>query len=75
MAAAAAEAPYNDAADAKLDIWKALADSVTNNKPVIVVFGANWCGDCKIRSFMRLVRRRIDTLDLWVVVFGWREME
>jgi thioredoxin 1 len=50
FAAAAAEMAYNDAADAKLDIKQALAQAVTNNKPVIVVFGANWCGDCKALS-------------------------
>jgi protein disulfide-isomerase len=44
-AAAAAEHPYNEAADAKRDIREALA--AATNTPVIVVFGANWCGDCK----------------------------
>jgi len=44
-AATAAEHPYNESADAKLDIRQALA--AATNTPVIVVFGANWCGDCK----------------------------
>jgi protein disulfide-isomerase len=44
-AARAAEHPYNESADAKLDIRQALVTAT--NTPVIVVFGANWCGDCK----------------------------
>ena len=44
-AATAAERPYNETADAKRDIREALAEAT--NTPVIVVFGANWCGDCK----------------------------
>jgi protein disulfide-isomerase len=43
--AVAAEHPYNETADAKRDIREALA--AATNTPVIVVFGANWCGDCK----------------------------
>lgn len=48
VAAAAADSPYNEAADAKLDIKQALTQAATANTPVIVVFGANWCGDCKM---------------------------
>jgi protein disulfide-isomerase len=44
-AASAADQPYNEAANAKLDIKQALATAT--NTPVIIVFGANWCGDCK----------------------------
>lgn len=46
-AAVAAEGPYNEAADAKLEIRQALSQSVATGTPVVVVFGANWCGDCK----------------------------
>ena len=48
VAAAAAENPYNETADAKLDIRQALTQASATNTPVIVVFGANWCGDCKM---------------------------
>jgi protein disulfide-isomerase len=44
MATAADAKPYNETADAKRDIQQAVASGKT---PVIVVFGANWCGDCK----------------------------
>jgi protein disulfide-isomerase len=48
VAATAADNPYNENADAKLDIKQALAEAATAKTPVIVVFGANWCSDCKM---------------------------
>jgi thioredoxin 1 len=48
VAAIAADNPYNESADAKLDIKQALALAATNQTPIIIVFGANWCGDCKM---------------------------
>ena len=48
VAAGAAEALYDETADARLDIRHALAAAATNQTPVIIVFGANWCGDCKM---------------------------
>ena len=47
-AATAAENPYDESADAKLDIKQALADAAKTNTSVIIVFGANWCGDCRM---------------------------
>jgi protein disulfide-isomerase len=47
-AALAADSPYNETADAKLEIKQALTQAVTAKTPVIVVFGANWCGDCQM---------------------------
>ncbi len=51
VAAAVADSPYNDAADARLDIQQALTQAATNHTSVIVVFGANWCGDCKMLDY------------------------
>jgi protein disulfide-isomerase len=48
--ARAAEQPYDESADAKLDIKQALAQATIAKTPVIVVFGANWCGDCQMLS-------------------------
>ena len=42
--AVAADNPYDETANAKLDITNALANAKT---PIILVFGANWCPDCK----------------------------
>lgn len=39
--------PYDEAADAKAEIQAALVQAQKSNVPVLVVFGANWCGDCK----------------------------
>ena len=47
-AAETAPGPYDEAADAKADIQTALAQAQAAKLPVLVVFGANWCGDCKM---------------------------
>lgn len=46
--AAAKEAPaYDEKADAKADLVKAIAKAKAGRKKVLVVFGANWCPDCR----------------------------
>ena len=44
----AADQPYDEGANAKAEITKALAQAKEAKVPVLVVFGANWCGDCKM---------------------------
>lgn len=39
---------YDEAADAKAAIRATLADAEKAKLPVLVVFGANWCGDCRM---------------------------
>ena len=48
VSAFAASGPYDEAADAKAQIKAALAEASQAKVPLLVVFGANWCGDCKI---------------------------
>ena len=44
----AADGPYDESADARLEVRRALADAASAGSSVLVVFGANWCPDCKI---------------------------
>ena len=46
--ALAATPVYDEAADARADIRSAQAQARQAGLPLIVVFGANWCGDCKV---------------------------
>lgn len=43
----AASLTYDEAADARADIRTALAQAQPSGQAVLLVFGANWCGDCK----------------------------
>ena len=44
---AAAPSPYDEKADAALDIQHALAAADRDHRKVLLVFGANWCSDCR----------------------------
>jgi thioredoxin 1 len=46
--AMAGDKPYDETADAKGQIKQALAEAATNQMPIILVFGANWCPDCLV---------------------------
>ena len=39
--------PYDPAADANADVQRALVASATTHRPILLVFGANWCEDCR----------------------------
>jgi thiol:disulfide interchange protein len=43
----AADAPYNTAANANADVQQALAQAKATHTPVLLIFGANWCEDCR----------------------------
>jgi protein disulfide-isomerase len=44
---AAEQPPYDEKADAHQQIAAAIAEASKAHKNVILVFGANWCGDCR----------------------------
>jgi thioredoxin 1 len=46
----AADAPYDESADAKAEVKLALSQAAKEKLPVLLVFGANWCADCKVLS-------------------------
>jgi thioredoxin 1 len=46
--AQAAPLPYDESADAKAGVQQALAASKADHRPVLVIFGANWCEDCRV---------------------------
>lgn len=43
----AAPLPYDETADAKADVERALGAAKSSGRPVLVIFGANWCPDCR----------------------------
>jgi thioredoxin len=45
--ALAAPWPYNEQADAVADVQHAIAAAQVDHKKVLLVFGANWCPDCR----------------------------
>ena len=50
LAAAAVQAatgPYDESADAKADVQRAFDTAAKTQRPVLVIFGANWCKDCR----------------------------
>jgi protein disulfide-isomerase len=47
MTVAAQQPPYDEKADARQQIAAAIAEASQAHKNVILVFGANWCPDCR----------------------------
>jgi thioredoxin 1 len=43
----AAPLPYDESADAKAAVQQALVAARSSQRPVLIVFGANWCQDCR----------------------------
>jgi thioredoxin 1 len=41
------ELPYDESANAAADLQRALAAAQVNHDDVLLVFGANWCPDCR----------------------------
>jgi len=47
LAASAVDAPYDEAANARADVQRALDAARTDHRQILLVFGANWCSDCR----------------------------
>ena len=43
----AADLPYDEGANAQAEINRALAQATATKRCVLLVFGANWCPDCR----------------------------
>ena len=49
LRALAADAPvYDESADAQAQVSQALLKAKADHKQLMILFGANWCGDCKM---------------------------
>jgi len=47
VAANAPALPYDESANAQQEVQRALDTAAKTKRPVLVIFGANWCGDCR----------------------------
>ena len=47
LAAFAANPPYDETGDPRAELQRALVDAQNQHKDVLIVFGANWCEDCR----------------------------
>lgn len=47
LTATAAPWPYDEKADAEADVSHALAQAQADHRRVLLIFGANWCTDCR----------------------------
>jgi protein disulfide-isomerase len=45
--AVAAPLPYDEAADAKATVAQGLVAARADHLPLLIIFGANWCEDCR----------------------------
>ena len=60
--AVAAPLPYDESADAKAAVRQALGAAKKSQVPVFLIFGANWCEDCRALDFAIKSGRSADLL-------------
>jgi thioredoxin 1 len=53
---------YNESADAHSEIREALARAAAEHKRVLLDFGGNWCGDCKVLDIYFHQQPNVDLL-------------
>ena len=66
--AMAADRPYDEAADAKAQIAVALHDAAAAREPVLLIFGANWCEDCRALDHALKTGRNAELMGKFKVV-------
>jgi thioredoxin 1 len=54
----AGDGPYNEQADASADVQQALKAARADHRKVLLVFGANWCADCRTLDIAMLSSSR-----------------
>ena len=59
---------YDEAADARAEIDRAQAQAAAGGRQVLVVFGANWCGDCRVLDMTMKQGRLKPVIDAKFVV-------
>jgi thioredoxin 1 len=70
MVANAAPWPYDEKADAAVDVQHAISAAQGDHKQVLLVFGANWCPDCRALdkamhgSSQHLIDKRFDVVKI-----------
>jgi thioredoxin 1 len=60
--------PYNEAADAHAEIRAATTQAATAKKDILLIFGANWCVDCRELSANMVKSPLSDLIDRRYVV-------
>ena len=66
--AGAAERPYDEGADAKAQIAAALHQAAVAKEPVLLIFGANWCEDCRALDHALKTGRNAELMGRFKVV-------
>jgi thioredoxin 1 len=66
--AVAADRPYDESADAKAQIATALQEAAAAKEPVLLIFGANWCPDCRALDHALKTGRNAELMTRFKVV-------
>ena len=66
--AVAADRPYDEGADAKAQIATALHEAAAAREPVLLIFGANWCPDCRALDHALKTGRNAELMTRFKVV-------
>jgi len=63
MLGGAAHAAYDPSADASTEVKQALASAQHTHKPVLLIFGANWCPDCRVLDEVLQKGKSVDLIN------------